>query len=662
MAASTLATFYNVTTAAASQVSPSFTPAANDLIVVWVHVQKNTDLTGVTMTTSAPGESFTKVISGIHDTINACHLFVSNSAAAATARTVTFNGGVIPDGLWYAVYRISGMTRYGLDAIRTVGGFQQVNGISGPTGVNPITCSFTNNCDAANPVHFHLTQPATQRTFDAAWTMQNNLSYSSPTARNAWWQRDSGFTGNTINGVGTTGASIEFYRITIVEFDTSPLVTGPIANLTETEDKDTILADATAEVAATMVKADANDTISASSINGRNASLDEVENNDSISAAAGLAPAGATLDDIEAPDVIGSDASAAVKADLNKAEAKDSISGSAGSDIVANLSKTETNDPLSSNASVQVDQSNATLSALEAKDVLTSKVVSSANLGIWGQTRWGSSVWGTGDPTGELDDTEAPDRLSSSLTVASTASLNKTEASDTTTTNVGVAENADLSKTEGNDALSSGVSVEAGASLSKTEANDALSSNVLAAIAASLSKTEDKDTVLADAGALTLANLSKNEVPDSINSSSSGEVGAAATIPERFDTLSSGVLVAAAATLDKTEDNDSLSSIVTGGAPLITATLDEIEDKDVLSASVGVEAGATLSKTEALDTLASNVTHAVAGAALDLTERSDGLTASASSTVQASMIKADDSDTIASLTLSRVIKRVSVFS
>lgn len=192
------------TSNATSYASGSFTPAAGDLLVAFV-VTSGTVATG-TMTDSQ-SLGFTKITSALKNaSADTVYAFVSNSQAAASSMTVTFDcTGDAATGAIIFVVSVSGLTKVGLSAIaqsatqenQTAGGtpapaFNNATRIGNPT----LGCIG----NSSNPAGL---TPPTNWTEDAA----GDTGYNSPTTGGEYAFRDSGFNGTTITWGGTSATA-----------------------------------------------------------------------------------------------------------------------------------------------------------------------------------------------------------------------------------------------------------------------------------------------------------------------------------------------------------------------------------------------------------------------------------------------------------------------
>jgi hypothetical protein len=198
-----------------SYTSGSFTPAANDLIVVTVYASGTAIANSPGTMTDSQALGFTRVTSaGGGPTV---YVFVANKLAAASSMTVTFGStGDGATGAIITVWRVAGMSRTGQSASKQTKTF--VNGAAGGTP----SVTFSTDCDTNNPtigIAGNAANPA-GLTPPNGWTEPAgaDVGYSTPTRGAEGVFRNSGFTGTTIKW-GSTSATA--WHIAVVELDTS---------------------------------------------------------------------------------------------------------------------------------------------------------------------------------------------------------------------------------------------------------------------------------------------------------------------------------------------------------------------------------------------------------------------------------------------------------
>lgn len=212
MAACTFAISLASTSNLSSYTTASFTPAAGDLLVVFV-TATGTVATGTVTGTDVA--TFTKagqrVMTASADT---AYCFIGNAFATATSQTVTFDcTGDAATGCIIQVYLVSGMSRLGNQAA-----VRQLAGQSNQTLGAP-SPSFAASADTSNPTLGLCAKKENTGIIEpTGWTEGDDVGYTTPATRGEVCHRDSGFTGTNI----TWGSviSVNFCDI-IIELDTS---------------------------------------------------------------------------------------------------------------------------------------------------------------------------------------------------------------------------------------------------------------------------------------------------------------------------------------------------------------------------------------------------------------------------------------------------------
>jgi hypothetical protein len=200
-----------------SYASASFTPAANDLLVVLVTATATVTNPG-TCTSSIAGITFSPVVRSVWSTsANTVVSFVSNQFVPATSQTVTYDcTGDAATGAIVVVLRVAGLTRTGTSAI--VQSAVQTNGAAAATPAPAFSASANTN----NPcIGFYGsgTSSTTKNSAPASWTEVYDLTgYASPTTGTHVISRNSGFTGTTVTW---GGASASVFGAQIIELNTA---------------------------------------------------------------------------------------------------------------------------------------------------------------------------------------------------------------------------------------------------------------------------------------------------------------------------------------------------------------------------------------------------------------------------------------------------------
>lgn len=199
--------------------SGAFTPALNDLLIVFVVASAVAPGPGDTLTSSV-GMTFTRFGSGPYATnVNMIFGYVSDALVSNTAsQTVTFDQTSDPaNGTNIFVFRVSGMSKTGSAAVKQFKIVTNQGAGGTPAATFDASC-LTNNPTLAvvgnNSSPAGLTPPT-------SWTETatiGDIGYSTPTTGGEVVFRDSGFTGTTITW-GSTSATV--FGVLAVELDTS---------------------------------------------------------------------------------------------------------------------------------------------------------------------------------------------------------------------------------------------------------------------------------------------------------------------------------------------------------------------------------------------------------------------------------------------------------
>lgn len=198
----------------------SFTPAANDLIVVSVGLSGVTNFTGLTYSvTDSAGQSYTQADSTDSGSgmPRSAAVFVANTLSSSSARTVSVAisglSGATPTGCNISVERVSGMTLTGSSAIlQHAVASSNTSGTPAPAFASAaLTTSVCVGCvgQATNPAA--MTAPS-------GWTNDANIGYASPATGLNACHINSGFTGTTVTWGSSSSTQ---WSAVIVELDTT---------------------------------------------------------------------------------------------------------------------------------------------------------------------------------------------------------------------------------------------------------------------------------------------------------------------------------------------------------------------------------------------------------------------------------------------------------
>ena len=192
----------------------SFTPALNDLLVVFVHGRETLDRPAVV--TDSQSGTYTQILAlDSGSAINTMYLFIRDSLAPNTSMAVTFDcTGDAASAVIVLVLRVSGMTNTGSSA-----SLQTANQTLQSGGTTPAP-AFSSSALTGNPtlgfVANHSSPAAL--TPPTNWTERADVGVGGPGTGGEDVSRDSGFTGTTITWGSTSGS---VFGDIIVELDSS---------------------------------------------------------------------------------------------------------------------------------------------------------------------------------------------------------------------------------------------------------------------------------------------------------------------------------------------------------------------------------------------------------------------------------------------------------
>lgn len=199
-----------------SYATASFTPAANDLLLVLVQATGTT--TNPATVSNSLGLTFSYVTRATHNAgADQTALYVANSLAAASSQTCTWDcTGDAATGATVVVLRVAGMSRTGTNAIRQSAVQSGITAASTPAPAFGAAALTGNAC-----IGFfgNGTSTAGRGVPTTSWTEVYDLAgYSTPTGGIHVQAINSGFTGTTVTWGGTTATSASAI---IAELDTS---------------------------------------------------------------------------------------------------------------------------------------------------------------------------------------------------------------------------------------------------------------------------------------------------------------------------------------------------------------------------------------------------------------------------------------------------------
>ena len=194
----------------------SFTPAANDLIVVFAGVNGSTSSDW--LVTDSLGGTYTKIARALYvASADITEVWVGTALAAASARTVTYaHASGLATGGFIQPLQVSGMTRVNSSAVRSFGTQDNQAAASTPAPVLSATALTSN--PVITSVSSSTNPPAI--TVPSGFTSRFNLGHTAPVRGMITASDDSGFTSATVTWGGTSATA--FGSIAIELDTTSP--------------------------------------------------------------------------------------------------------------------------------------------------------------------------------------------------------------------------------------------------------------------------------------------------------------------------------------------------------------------------------------------------------------------------------------------------------
>src|SRR5439155_6691255 len=172
----------------------AFTPAAGDLVVVFVHSSGETSTDWVV--TDSVGGAYTKIARFVRVvSANILELWVGNQLEAATSRTITFSHAVgNSTACDMSVLRVAGMSKTGAAAVKQSAGQSNQAAANTPNPAFAATTDTNNVCigAVANGVN-----PATM-TPTTGWTEAHDVGVATPITGLETQFINSGFVGTTV--------------------------------------------------------------------------------------------------------------------------------------------------------------------------------------------------------------------------------------------------------------------------------------------------------------------------------------------------------------------------------------------------------------------------------------------------------------------------------
>jgi hypothetical protein len=204
-------------TTTSPNVSGAFTPAENDLLIVFLHAANTVQDPGTI--SNSQGITFTQFKKAAYPGARLYGFVADSLVTAGQAVSQTITADFVSDdfgGTIIGVAGVSGMTASGLSAIK-----QSINLDAGVAAATP-AATFAAAALTGNPTLVAVgndSNPAAL-TPPTNWNEAGDTGFNTPTTGMEWGFRDSGFTGTTVTW-GSTSATQ--YCVMIVELDSTAL-------------------------------------------------------------------------------------------------------------------------------------------------------------------------------------------------------------------------------------------------------------------------------------------------------------------------------------------------------------------------------------------------------------------------------------------------------
>ena len=200
----------------------TLTPTLNDLIIILTIATGNTS---TAVATDNQGGTYTTVFTARKNTsADTMMIHVRNKLVSSAVSTIYSHAPGASTGGGLAVYRVAGMSRAGLQAIRQYA-IQENQASAIPAPVFGTAVLTANACIGAI---FNATNPAAM-TSPTGWSEEGDSGYNSPTTGYQSCRRNSGETGTTITWgslsvLGFCSAVVELDTTGVPKQDIKPLV------------------------------------------------------------------------------------------------------------------------------------------------------------------------------------------------------------------------------------------------------------------------------------------------------------------------------------------------------------------------------------------------------------------------------------------------------
>ena len=446
MAIATQATVTGSGTSVNSISASSWTPGANELILVWVACRL-----GVTVSSVAGnGITFTKVAEDLQSPQNQCTLSLwrGMSAAPSTGQITATLSGTAAAAIMVA-HRINGVDTSGSNGSGAIGASAIANTGASDTDTPSVDLTTT----AANSRIYggatHRSRTYSVGTGETSISINNSVGTAGDSTSLSTEYQDVASSGSTVTINGTLNSALDWIQGAVEVKAASTAITG---DLSVTQAGDTLSATGAVALQAAATPTQAGDTLSATGAVALQAAATPTQAGDTLSAAGAL-DIQAVATPTQAGDTLSAAGAVALQAAATPTQAGDTLSSAGAVALQAVATPTQAGDTLSATGAVAIV---GDLSVTQAGDTLSAQ--------------GGATVI-----TGDLSVTQAGDTLSATGAVALQAAATPTQAGDTLSAAGAVALQAAATPTQAGDTLSSAGALAIVGNLSATQTGDTLS-------------------------------------------------------------------------------------------------------------------------------------------------------------------------------------------
>jgi len=296
----------SLTTNAATYNSGAFTPPAGSLLLVIVATSGQGTITTESVTSNT-GLTFTKIPGLVATQATALRritAYIANAVTTAVSTTLTYTGNLAFTGGFVEVAAITGISRIGTDAVRQFGIGNSIASNTVGNMVMPAPALTTNpivTCVNSD------TGSGTPAVVGTGWIQLTALTYGSPSSTHSAHYRNDGWTSDTVQATSYNAPRCAL----CIEIDSSTGVPPTLADLTVTEEADTLAADGSVTetlyppLNANLAKIEGGDAVSSAGVVfwvARTANLAKTEVADTLVSVASVNPLLETFkEDFELP-------------------------------------------------------------------------------------------------------------------------------------------------------------------------------------------------------------------------------------------------------------------------------------------------------------------------------------------------------------------------